>query len=209
MPQWYVPNTDNWHPRLYELQFRLTPVGITARRQETAVVGASLDRYLRRGQAVLEAGSGTGHYSLELVRRGARVTATDASPAMVGYLSRRLQRLGWTDVQVRYGRLPDDLSVEGVFDGFITIGVLNYVVHLEAALRSLTSLLVPGGWAIFSVPPLTSAGRRYEIGENLTRRRAYLRSDEEIEQATKAVGLRIDDMTTAAGVTRVVAATKI
>jgi SAM-dependent methyltransferase len=209
MPQWYVPDASNWHPRLYELYFRLTPVGISVRGQETAVIGASLDRYLRRGQAVLEAGSGTGHYTVELARRGARLTATDASPAMIRYLRRRLQRLGWSDVQVRYGRLPDELGIEGVFDGVITIGVLHYFDQLEAGLRTLTSVLVPGGWAIFSFPPLTPAGRRYEIGENLTRRRAYLRSDAEIEEAANAVGLRLDDMTTAAGVTRVVAATKI
>jgi 2-polyprenyl-3-methyl-5-hydroxy-6-metoxy-1,4-benzoquinol methylase len=116
---------------------------------------------------------------------------------MRAFLEARIEQEGLTNVDLRAGRLPDDLSVGQQFDGMLTVGVLNYVVELEDALRSLAAAIKPGGWAIFTVPLTTREGWVYLFTEIIARRYVWLRSPEEAMETAEAVGLQVRRMATA------------
>lgn len=202
---WFHAGTRAWHPRLYELYFTRLRVGRETRAEETETVLSLAAPALReRPDHVVEIGPGTGHYTRLLAARSGRVTAVEPSEEMRTFLSRRLAADGFDNVTLRAGELPHDVSVDEPASGVVAIGVLNYVADLGASLRTIAGLVRPGGWAVFSVPPDTPEGRRYQREERWTRRRCYTRSDTEIRDAADQAGLEVHTMQTAASVTRVV-----
>lgn len=94
---------------------------------------------LRPKARILDAGCGTGRDSAVFMRLGYRVSAFDASPAMV----RTAAKLG---VAARVATFRDfDYPVQ--FDGIWACASLLHVPHSEvrSALRRLKSALIPGG----------------------------------------------------------------
>lgn len=189
--RWFRSVSAYWRPDLYEGYFTRTPIGSLLRRRDDRIVHAALDRLAEPAHEVLEVGAGTGHYTLALARRCARVTALDASPEMVEYLRDRAAREGATNVEAEIGRLPDGIDAAGPFDGVVCLGVLGYVRELEAALGALAGRLRPGGWALFSMPPRSAEGRLHEVFELAGRRRVSLRSPAEARQAAARAGLEV------------------
>ncbi|HEX6574802.1 MAG TPA: class I SAM-dependent methyltransferase [Gemmatimonadaceae bacterium] len=112
---------------------------------------------------ILDAGCGSGWYAGQLIARGARVTAIDASAAMVDYARARLERNADAPVNVELhvadlaDRLPfDDAS----FDGVVSPLVLHYLRDFRPALKEMRRVLVPGGWLQFSTHhPAADAAR--------------------------------------------------
>lgn len=201
--RWLLPGGSAWYPRLFELYFNRVRPGIQTRAAEQRAILAALGPVLKPGQRVLELGSGTGHYTSLLRQSGAQVWARDASPAMINYLARRLRRAGFADVNVDLGLFPDDLRINGTFDGVLSVGMINYIADLARTFGRIAECLSPGGWVVFNVPRADSTGRRYANVELLGRRRVYLRSTEQVDQAVTNAGLRLTDGPIAAGVTAV------
>jgi demethylmenaquinone methyltransferase / 2-methoxy-6-polyprenyl-1,4-benzoquinol methylase len=108
-----------------------------------------LDRKWRRltaeavvgpGDRVLDACCGTGDLALADARAGGRVTGVDFSEEMLARAERKAPEFQW--VQADAAALPfDDESFEVVTVGF---GIRN-LADLEAGLRELARVLVPGG----------------------------------------------------------------
>jgi len=69
-----------WDPQKYDAWYE-TPLGKTADRLERETVFSMAG--VKTGEKALDAGCGTGTYSIELAKRGARVTALDASSEMI------------------------------------------------------------------------------------------------------------------------------
>ncbi len=189
---WYQANDAGWQPRCYEWYFRYVPLGATIRARETAAVHALVTPVIGAEQRVLEIGPGTGHYTTWLAARCCQVTAVDASPEMLRYLVTRLQRAGITNVEVRRGRLPGPLELDGAYDGVLAVGVLNYVDDLDAALGTLVTALRPGGWAVLTVPARSLEGRIYQLTEVLGRRRILLYTVDEARDRFQRAGIAVD-----------------
>ena len=116
--------------------------------EERAMLGLLPDSL--RGQAVLDAGCGSGRYILHALQRGAtRVTGVDLSPEM---LARARAELGGAraEVQLRQG----SLTALPVDDGWADLTICGLVVgHLEnlaAALAELRRATRPGGTLLCS-----------------------------------------------------------
>jgi ubiquinone/menaquinone biosynthesis C-methylase UbiE len=98
---------------------------------------------------VLELGCGAGDLSLELLQRGALLTALDVSPAMVELASARARRFRpgrealFTTAAAEQTGLPD-----ASFDRIVGKWVLHHL-DVEAAARETRRLLRPGGRAAF------------------------------------------------------------
>jgi SAM-dependent methyltransferase len=108
-----------------------------------------LERYVRPGDRVLDAGAGPGRFSLELLRLGAHVTALDISPGQLELLRARVP-----DVETVVGditdlsRFPDDSFDTTVCFG----GPISYVVdHADRAVAELARVTKPGGHVLVSV----------------------------------------------------------
>lgn len=100
------------------------------------------------GLDVLDAGCGPGFYADALVRRGARVTAFDASPRMVE-LSR--DRVGDAAMlRVADIERPLDWLADASFDLVVLALVLHHLDRRVAALLELRRVLRPGGRLVLS-----------------------------------------------------------
>lgn len=105
------------------------------------------------GRDVLDAGCGPGAYAEELLRRGARVVALDASPAMLTLAQARIsERIGpLAAVEWKQANLEEPLELEDErFDVAIAPLVFDYIEDWVPTLRELGRVLRPGGALIFS-----------------------------------------------------------
>jgi ubiquinone/menaquinone biosynthesis C-methylase UbiE len=130
----------------------------------------------QRDERILELGCGSGSYTRELVRAGARVTATDYAPSQLAQARRNLGELGRT---ARF-RLEDAQSLSfraASFDKVLCSEVLEHLPRPELAVAEAARVLRAGGLLVASTPsrlsPLNVAYgvkrrvRRYEFNEHL------------------------------------------
>jgi SAM-dependent methyltransferase len=104
------------------------------------------------GASVVDAGCGPGWYAEQLARRGAQVTAFDASSAMVELARARLSSLGPDRATVLTADLTRPLPLpSGSYDGIVSSLVLHYLRDWDGALRELRRILRLDGWLLFSV----------------------------------------------------------
>jgi len=100
------------------------------------------------GMAVLDAGCGPGLYAQELLRRGAVVTAFDASGEMVRLARSRLGE--GVDLRVSDLNHPLTWLADDSQDLAVMALVLHHVDNRESALRELHRVLRPGGGLVLS-----------------------------------------------------------
>lgn len=98
-----------------------------------------LGTYLPATGHVLEVGTGTGHYTLELARRGYEVLAVDLAPELVRRVQERVTAAGLhaqVEVRVADGRVLDGVP-EQAFDAVLLMGPLYHLVRREDRLLAL------------------------------------------------------------------------
>jgi SAM-dependent methyltransferase len=101
------------------------------------------------GLRVLELGCGTGDLSLELLRRGALLTALDLSPASVELTSERAARFrAGSDLRAVVAPVENTGLEDGAFERVVGKWILHHV-DVERAAREIHRLLGPGGHAAF------------------------------------------------------------
>jgi SAM-dependent methyltransferase len=193
--RWFIDGRAGWNPSLYEWWFTRNPEKVAIRAREEAGILAALDPLVAPGCRVVEAGAGTGHYTSWMARRGASVLATDASPAMLAALERRVADEALVSVRVRQAELPGRLAEPESADVVVAIGVLNYVADLARALRAFAEVLVPGGSAVFTVPLASPGGRLYAFGEAVSRRRVWTYRAAEAGEVASRCGLQPQALT--------------
>lgn len=100
---------------------------------------------------VLDLGCGLGNLSIAASRRGAVVTAVDASPAAIARINKTAAVEG---LNIK-GVLADveSYAIAGQYDTVIAIGILMFLPKAESlrVLSALQNAVVPGGKAIVNV----------------------------------------------------------
>lgn len=122
--------------------------------QVTAKVAKALKGKPGRYGRSLEIGSGTGYFTLNLMRAGIieQATCTDISPGMLSTLSANAKRLGLEvkTVAADAESLPfEDQS----FDLVLGHAVLHHIPDLERAFSEFARVLAPGGTLLFAGEP--------------------------------------------------------
>ena len=103
-----------------------------------------------RGKHLLEIGCGMGYDSLEFLKRGVRVTATDLTPNAVQIT---LQHFAVENVRAEDVRTANALELpfeDNTFDAVWSNGVLHATGDTRRAIQEARRVLKPGGRAIIS-----------------------------------------------------------
>ena len=116
------------------------------------------------GAHILDAGCGSGFYAEELVRRGARVTAVDASAEMLKHAERRLRDLS-SHVTLRVADLaqPLDFLDDHSVDGILAPLVMHYIRDWKPTLGEFRRVLQPNGWLVLSTHHPTTEAARFNV----------------------------------------------
>lgn len=103
-----------------------------------------------KGKHLLEVGCGMGFDSLEFLKRGVKVTATDLTSAAIELARIHFKIEG---VQAEDVRIENALALsfpDNTFDAVWANGVLHHTGNTELAIREVRRVLKPGGRAIIS-----------------------------------------------------------
>jgi 2-polyprenyl-3-methyl-5-hydroxy-6-metoxy-1,4-benzoquinol methylase len=137
------------------------------------------------GEDVLEIGAGHGELT-EHLRRGRRLTATDASPRCVAALETRFA----DDVSVEVRQCTGtSLDEHRRWDSAVLVNVLEHIDDDIEALRDLGSQLRAGGRVVVFVPAFESL--RSDFDRRIGHRRRYRKST--LVEALDKAGLRVID----------------
>jgi ubiquinone/menaquinone biosynthesis C-methylase UbiE len=113
------------------------------RRLET-VFDTLLGRYDLTGRTVLDAGCGTGWFSLWAYRRGADVTAVDIGPRLLAQVRRKCP------ARTVVGDVLDLQFEDGSFDAVISSECIEHTCDPPRAVREIIRVCRPGGLAVIT-----------------------------------------------------------
>lgn len=136
-----------WDPQKYDAWYE-TPLGKVSDRFEKELVLSMAG--IKDGERVLDAGCGTGIYSIELAKRGARVIGLDASSGMLEWARGKAATAGLKIDFIKADALKIPFS-DGHFDMVISVCMLCFVKDRQAALLEVKRVLRPGGRLIIAV----------------------------------------------------------
>ncbi len=103
-----------------------------------------------RGRHLLEIGCGMGFDSLEFLKRGVRVTATDLTPNAVKMARRHFEIEGVSAEDVRVESVLDLAFEDETFDAVWANGVVHATGNTQRAIDEIRRVLKTGGRAIIS-----------------------------------------------------------
>jgi SAM-dependent methyltransferase len=118
------------------------------------------------GDDPIEIGSGLGDYALEWSEHLPRFTATEADPDRLVLLKERLADR--PNIEVRQMLLPT--TETGSYSAAVSYNVLEHIEDHATALRSMATLVKPGGRVILIVPAFMFAMSNVDIATGHVRR---------------------------------------
>ena len=157
----------------YYNQWFTTPIGKLVLETEQELINRFIDS--SPGDRILDAGCGTGIFTLDFLKSGAIVTGLDISRGMLLNAITVLKNLPFYAVQGDMLRLP---FPDSVFEKTVSITALEFIQDARAAVNELFRVTCPGG--IIVVATLNSlsswAVRRSQKGEDHLLENAFYRS---------------------------------
>jgi SAM-dependent methyltransferase len=122
--------------------------------QVAAKVRKALGTAPGRFERSLEIGSGTGYFTLNMLKAEviAKATCTDISPGMLAVLSANAMRLG-LEVETVVADAESLPFPDGSFDLVLGHAVLHHIPDLARAFQEFERVLAPGGRVLFAGEP--------------------------------------------------------
>lgn len=105
----------------------------------------ALTRLVPRGLRVVDVGTGTGVFALELARAGLEVVAIDHSPAMLEAAGSKIDELGIGSIELRVGEASELPLEDGEVDAAFAHMVLQYLASPAEAIAEMARVTSPGG----------------------------------------------------------------
>lgn len=129
---------DTWTER-YDSWFT-TPMGRKIRKYESALLLDLLDP--QPGELILDAGCGTGLFTLDVLARGARIVGIDLSRPMLAVAGERLRSNRFTGLCADMCALPFGA---GIFDRLFSMTAIEFVADAGTAISEFERVTRPGG----------------------------------------------------------------
>jgi ubiquinone/menaquinone biosynthesis C-methylase UbiE len=169
---------DDW-PERYDRWFS-TPTGRLVKETEAAVILDMLRP--QSGERILDAGCGTGVFTLDFLAAGSVVVGLDISTPMLAAAARKAA--GRTFVAVR-GDMLDLPFIDGFFDKSVSVTALEFIEDGRSAIAELLRVTKPGGIVVVgtlnSLGPWAARRRaKTERGERHILEDAFYRSPTEL-----------------------------
>jgi ubiquinone/menaquinone biosynthesis C-methylase UbiE len=168
---------DDW-PEKYE-QWFTTPIGRLIRKFEGELILDMLQPSSR--DRILDAGCGTGIFTVDLVQAGAAVTGLDLSFPMIRRAGEKFRALQFQPVLADIRNLPFKNSV---FDKTVSVTALEFVKDARAGMDELFRVTRSGGTIVAATLNRLSpwAERRTEAGKkgHTIFKTVYFRSPDEL-----------------------------
>ncbi|HVP79106.1 MAG TPA: class I SAM-dependent methyltransferase [Thermodesulfobacteriota bacterium] len=168
---------DEW-PETYDRWFT-TPIGSLVRRYETELILRLLDP--KKGEVILDAGCGTGIFTLDILSSGSKVIGLDLSLPMLKEAEKKLKGYPMQLVLADMLKLP---FPEGFFDKAISITALEFIEDGGAAVGELFRVTKRGGLVVVatlnSLSPWALRRKVEAKGRNSIFEKAIFRSPEEL-----------------------------
>lgn len=102
---------------------------------------------LKRGDRVVELGCGTGinfPFIIEQIGLEGRLIGVDISSKMLEFAKQRVERSGWTNVELVEADIAAYSVPEGV-NGILSTGVFGYINDYDRVIKAASQALAPGG----------------------------------------------------------------
>lgn len=129
---------DEW-PERYE-QWFLTPIGKLVKEKEGELVFRMLE--LRPGEKILDAGCGTGVFTLDYLGQGAEVVGLDISDPMLRLAKEKASGYPFSAVRGDMLYLP---FKDNTFDKVVSVTALEFIADARKAVDELFRVTRPGG----------------------------------------------------------------
>lgn len=174
---------DDW-PEKYDQWFE-TPIGTLVKRFE----GEILLDLLRpsAGESILDAGCGTGVFTLDFLASGARITGLDISIPMLRRSRKKSMNASFEVVAGDLRHLP---FADGVFDKSVSITTLEFIPEGKEAVQELFRVTRKGGVVVVAtLNSLSPWAVRRKAGRHPIFDQAIFRSPEELEALASVPGM--------------------
>lgn len=107
-----------------------------------------------KGESILEVGSGSGRYTVELLKRETRVTCLDIVQGMLDDTREKIEHAGYSATFYR-GNVLDLPFRDATFDKVLALGVIPHLPNkklLDKAVSEMLRVVKPKGSIFFDVP---------------------------------------------------------
>jgi 2-polyprenyl-3-methyl-5-hydroxy-6-metoxy-1,4-benzoquinol methylase len=111
------------------------------------------------GADILDIGCGAGHYAVELLARGARVTDIDGSETVLRHARSRVKNRAI--LRLHDLEQPLDFAADASFHGIVCALVIHHITNRQQLLSEMRRVLRPGGWLVMSTSNPTSDWRYF------------------------------------------------
>jgi ubiquinone/menaquinone biosynthesis C-methylase UbiE len=129
---------DEW-PEAYDRWFT-TPIGALVKKYETELILDLLEP--KQGEIILDAGCGTGVFTLDILSSSSKVTGVDISLPMILHAGKKLKGFPFQMVLADIFNLP---FPESSFDKVVSVTALEFIEDAKGAVEELFRVTQRGG----------------------------------------------------------------
>lgn len=186
-----------WNPARYDAWYE-TPLGEAAHRLEKDLIFSLAN--VKKGDKALDAGCGTGNYSIELSKKGAITTGLDNSPELLALAVAKSKKEGLAINFIQADALAMSALPDGYFDLVLSIGMLCFVKEREKSLVEMRRVLRPGGRLVVGVlnkrSPWAVLRRLKGLYSETIYKKADFISPAQLEESLKKAGFEVKELKT-------------
>jgi ubiquinone/menaquinone biosynthesis C-methylase UbiE len=198
---------DGW-PEAYDRWFT-TPIGSLVKKYEGQLILDLLEP--KQGEIILDAGCGTGVFTLDILLSGSQVVGLDISLPMLIRAGKKLKEFPFQMVLADMLNLP---FPESSFDKVVSVTAVEFIKDAKEAVEELFRVTKKGGYIVVgtlnSLSPWASSRIAKAKEKHTIFEKAIFRSPDELRSLTSVEGVvktaiyfrKEDDQERAAGIER-------